>query len=134
MPKAIVGIILVGITLPGAAALGDSFSVIPGLETFGVAAFDQTPDKEWIVGVAAGSVFRWSEATGTEILSPANWQYTNWAGISDDGTKIVSTLTNPATGIANPAIWTESTGQWVALRAVLAGGARTVCGTPAIAT
>lgn len=78
------------------------------------AAFDVTPDGQFVAGIGNGQVFRWSEAGGVEILSPSDWQNTHTVGISDDGTKIVSTLWHDDIQLYSPSLWTEGEG-WVAL-------------------
>ena len=74
------------------------------------AAFDVTPDGSVVVGTTDGAVFRWKEGVGVEILSPHDWLHTHTAGVSDDGTQIVSTVFHNSTGLYEPSRWTEGFG------------------------
>ena len=78
------------------------------------AALDVTPDGQFVVGTTNGAVFRWSEAGGVEILSPADWLHTHTAGVSDDGTQVTSTLWHDDIQLYSPSRWTEGQG-WEAL-------------------
>jgi len=77
--------------------------------TGATAAFDVTPEGSWVVGTSDGRVFRWSVATGLELLSPADWSHTHTAAVSDDGATVVSTVADQL-GFFQPARWTDSLG------------------------
>ncbi len=94
----------------GMAMAGGSFHVVS--QGSSTAVFDVTPDGTWAAGTDNGQAFRWSEATGIELLSPSEWQWTHTIGISDDGTQIASSVqygdTDPR--VFGPARWTEGMG------------------------
>jgi len=74
------------------------------------AALDVSADGATVVGTTDGAVFRWSEVTGVEILSPSDWLHTHTAGVSDDGTQIASTVYHASSGLYEPSRWTEGLG------------------------
>ena len=74
------------------------------------AALDVSADGATVVGTTDGAVFRWSEVAGVEILSPHDWLHTHTAGVSDDGTRIASTVYHASSGLYEPSRWTEGLG------------------------
>jgi uncharacterized membrane protein len=79
------------------------------------AVFDISADGTWATGTDNGAAYRWSEATGLEILSNYEWLWTISAGITDDGTQITSTVEiGTGTRVFGPSLWTEGSG-WTPL-------------------
>jgi|GEM_PF-1214576 len=95
----------------GLAQAEGTFDVIVELSN-STTVFDLNPDGSWAAGTHNGQAYRWSQATGLELLSPEEWWWTATAGISDDGTQLISTVqygdTTPR--VFGPAIWTEGSG------------------------
>lgn len=98
--------------VPRCAGAADWQLIIVGApDLVGVsAALDVTPDGATVVGTTDGAVFRWTEAAGVQILSPHDWLHTHTAGVSDDGTRIASTVFHTSSGLFEPSRWTEGLG------------------------
>jgi uncharacterized membrane protein len=98
----------------GIAQAEGTFQVI--VESSSTTVFDLTPDGTWAAGTDNGQAYRWSEATGLELLSPSEWQWTHTAGISDDGTMMASSVEYGSSDprVFGPALWTEGSG-WTPL-------------------
>lgn len=89
-------------------------------EGFGTAVFNITPDGKTAVGVTDGSVFRWTKATGAVRISEYDWMNTFTAGVSDDGSTIVSAMLNPDNGRGEAAVWKSGSG-WTLLGGLTEG-------------
>lgn len=85
---------------------------VPGLEGAGQSVFDISADGRFATGVGGGTVFRWERGVGVTPISATNWQHTFTAGISADGSRIVSTVDADNDGFFNAAYWETSTGAW----------------------
>ena len=97
----------------GAFAQEASFTIIPSVNTtsYSVWARGVSDDGSVVVGVEEGTVFRWTEAGGTEYLSASNWNNTFAAAVSADGSTIVSTV-DDGTGTFSAALYTDA-GGWI---------------------
>ncbi len=90
--------------------MAESFTVIPDLDVAAVAAFDVTPDGQHVVGTSNGSLWIWSAATGTQLLTSPDWFNTFTAGVCDDASTVVSAAINPGSGLAEPILVDTGTG------------------------
>lgn len=86
----------------------------------GTAVFDITPDGKTAVGIADGSVYRWTASAGAIAISGSDWANTFTAGVSADGNTVVSTMLNPLTQNQEAAKWTEASG-WTFLGGITGG-------------
>lgn len=91
-------------------ARAHSFTVIPDLEPAAVAAFDVTPNGQYVVGTSNGRLWIWSSAGGTQFLTSTDWLNTFTAGVCDDASAVVSAAVNPDTGLAEPILVDPGTG------------------------
>jgi probable HAF family extracellular repeat protein len=98
----------------GTAAAQSAFSVIAESSKGGAAAQAISADGSVVVGVSDGRVFRWSPAQGLTYLSPQDTLHTFYAGVSADGSTIVSTVAD-ATGLFSAARWDEQGNGWQTL-------------------
>jgi probable HAF family extracellular repeat protein len=81
---------------------------------------DISPDGTWVAGfLNAGGIYRWSEATGLELLA-SDSSYNGQVGISADGTHVAASIVNDS-GVAGPGLWVEGSG-WTYLGAISGGG------------
>jgi len=99
-------LVLLSLSLPVAAA--DQFILIPTVDDAFAAAL--SADGLTVVGQTAGQAFRWSEATGVELigLGPAGISSTARA-VSADGSVVVGSFID-ATGLEQPFQWTAASG------------------------
>ncbi len=113
------GVFAAGWNVP-AGAQDASFTLIPAANTTSssVWARDVSADGSIVVGVEEGTVFRWTKAGSTEYLSASNWDNTFAAGISADGSTIISTV-DDGTGVYAAALYTDAAG-WVSIGGLIA--------------
>jgi len=90
-------------------AVGDATFTQIGQAGFFTNVAGMSADGVWVVGNGADA-FRWSEATGVELLPGTSG---GLDGISDDGSTIIGDVPD-AKGITTAGLWTETTG-WVSL-------------------
>jgi probable HAF family extracellular repeat protein len=95
----------------GTAAAGSGFSVIAESSHGSAAVQGISADGTVAVGVSDGRVFRWTPDQGTAYLSPPDSLHTFYAGVSADGSTIVSTVAD-STGIFSAARWTDQRSDW----------------------
>ncbi|MBK7403733.1 MAG: PEP-CTERM sorting domain-containing protein [Phycisphaerales bacterium] len=81
---------------------------------------DVSANGKWVAGfLNSGGVYRWSQATGVEILANDS-SYNGLAGISADGSRVTASIYD-GNGTAGPGVWTEGSG-WTYLGAIAGGG------------
>jgi uncharacterized membrane protein len=107
-------VLTVGWSAP-ADAQDASFELIPGSGSTSVSFWARgvSADGSVVGGVEDGTVFRWTEAAGTEFLSGADWNNTFTAAVSGDGSTILSTV-DDGTGVFAPSLYTDA-GGWVSI-------------------
>jgi probable HAF family extracellular repeat protein len=102
------------LTLAAGTAAQSGFSVIAESSNGGAAVQAISANGSVVVGVSDGRVFRWSPDQGLTYLSPRDTLHTFYAGVSADGSTIVSSIAE-STGIFSASRWTAQGDGWQTL-------------------
>lgn len=98
----------------GLAIAGNGFSVISESSHGSSAVLGTSANGSVVVGVSNGRVFRWTPDLGSVYISPQDVLHTSYAGVSADGSTVVSTVADSA-GLFSAARWTGPSGAWQTL-------------------